>query len=142
MQHCCTTDHHTRLQRDKAIVKIRATLVRKTPKPRQTDATPFNAEMTTFINNTVREFQAQTVADTRSHIHDALNEMHRTLPILVSSAVSTATLIQTAHGTSHPEPDSPRQNYLVSLYQVIPPRLVTVHISHPHWSIRDVHRIF
>lgn len=52
-------------------------------------ATPFRAEMIAFINDALRYFQAQLVADTRSHFHEVLEDLLLMLPTMVSTALST-----------------------------------------------------
>lgn len=72
------------------------------------DVTPLRAEMMTFINVALHKFQAQTAANTRNHVKDALDDLRQTLPTLVSAAESTEMLMQTANGTTNLAPDSPR----------------------------------
>lgn len=77
----------------------------------------------TLINDALRSFQAQTVINKRNHVHVAIDEMRRTLPTLVSTAVSTAMLMQNAHGISQPAPASSSQDHtptLLPIYSTTP----------------------
>lgn len=95
----------------KAVTGTSAVLEKRASEPRPMDATPLHAEMMTFINEALRDFQPETVVYTHNHVYDGTDDMRRTFPTLVSTAVSTVVLVKNAHGISHPEPALSSQDH-------------------------------
>lgn len=75
------------------------------------DETQLRAEMMTFINDSLHDFQEQPAVNTRNHVQDALKDLRQTLPTLVSTAVSTEALLQATNMTLHLALNSPEQDH-------------------------------
>lgn len=56
---------------------------------RPMDATPSRDKLMTLTKDALRDFRTQTVVETRSHIHIAIEDMHWTMTVLARMSLST-----------------------------------------------------